>query len=158
MAGRGEGIPGDVEPAIAREQLVGVFADFQEFDELPELRWIFRTDVGSLAEKVLGITDTPYLLIDFRIAEARVDYKRSGYDACRFEQQMAAVGQIDNILHRRDVLCIFFQVQELPQHKVWRKPHIIIIHDNSCVPLVASGKAERVAINGNSCFKRTTSC
>ena len=70
VAGRGEWIPGDVEPAIAREQLVGVFADLQEFDELPELRWIFRTDVGSLAEKVLGITDTPYLLVDFRIAEA----------------------------------------------------------------------------------------
>ena len=49
VAGRGEGIPGDVEPAIAREQLVGVFADLQEFDELPELRGIFRTDVGSLS-------------------------------------------------------------------------------------------------------------
>ena len=31
MAGRREGIPGDVEPAIASEQLVGVFTDLQEF-------------------------------------------------------------------------------------------------------------------------------
>ena len=70
VAGRRKGIPGDVEPAIASEQLVGVFADLQEFYEIPELRGVLRPDVGSLAEKVLGITDTPYLLVDFRIAEA----------------------------------------------------------------------------------------
>ena len=138
VAGRGEWIPGDVEPAIAREQLVGVFADLQEFDELPELRWIFRTDVGSLAEKVLGIADTPYLLVDFRIAEARVDDERSGYDSCRFEQQMAAIGQIDDNLHRRDVLRVFLQIEKLPKFKVRREPHITIydnswfIHGNSC--------------------------
>ena len=139
VAGRGDGIPGDVEPAIAREQLVGVFADLQEFDELPELRGVLRPDVGSLAEKVLGSTDTPYLLIDFRIAEARVDDERSGYDTCRFEQQMAAVGQIDNILHRRDVLRVFLQVEKLAQLKMRREPHITIIYDNSWF------------IHGNSC-------
>ena len=70
VAGQCEGIPRDVEPAIACEQLVGVFADLQEFYEIPELRGVLRPDVGSLAEKMLGSTDTPYLLVDFRIAEA----------------------------------------------------------------------------------------
>ena len=56
MAGRREGIPRDVEPAIACEQLVGVFADLQEFNEIPELRRVLRADVGSLAKKMLGST------------------------------------------------------------------------------------------------------
>ena len=120
VAGRGEGIPRDVEPAIAREQLVGVFADLQEFDEIPELRRVLRPDVGSLAKEVLGSIDTPYLLIDFRIAEARVDDERSGYDTCRFEQQMAAVGQIGNDLHRWDILRILPEVKKLAQFKVRR--------------------------------------
>ena len=70
MTGWREGIPGDVEPAIACEQLVGVFADLQEFNEIPELRGVLRPDVGSLAKKMLGSTDTPNSLVDFRIAEA----------------------------------------------------------------------------------------
>ena len=70
MAGRRKGIPGDVEPPIACEQLVGVFADLQEFYEIPELRRVLRADVCSLAEKMLGSTDTPNSLVDVRIAEA----------------------------------------------------------------------------------------
>ena len=132
MAGRREGIPGDVEPAIAREQLVGVFADLQEFDELPELRRVTRPDVGSLTEQVLGVADTPYPLVDFGISEPRVDDERPSYDACWFEQQMTAVGQIYYILHRRDVLWIFPKVKKLAQLEVRRKSHIIIIHSHSC--------------------------
>jgi hypothetical protein len=45
VAGRREGIPGDVEPAIAGKELVGVFADPQEFNEMPELRRVARSDV-----------------------------------------------------------------------------------------------------------------
>ena len=69
MAGRREGIPGDVEPAIAGKKLVGVFADLQEFNEMPELRWVARLDVGCLAEEMLGGTDTPYPAIDSLVAE-----------------------------------------------------------------------------------------
>ena len=118
MAGRREGIPGDVEPAVAGKQLVGVFADLQEFNELPELRRVARPDVGGLAEKVLGSADTPYPLVDFGIAEAGVDDERSGYDSCRLEQQMAAVGQIRHDLHRGDVLRIFLQIEKLAQFEV----------------------------------------
>ncbi len=131
MAGRREGIPGDVKPAIACEQLVGVFADLQEFDEIPELRGILRPDVGSLAEKVLGSTDTPYLLVDFGIAKARVDDDRSGYDACRFEQQMTAVGQIYYILHRRDVLRILPEVKKLTQLKMLGEPYIVYLGNHN---------------------------
>ena len=113
MAGRSEGIPGYVEPSIASEQLVGVFADLQEFNEIPELRGVLRPDVGSLAEKVLGSTDTPNPLVDFGISEPRVDDERSCYDARRFKQRMAAVGQIDDYLHRWDVLWVFLQIEKL---------------------------------------------
>ena len=139
MTRRREGIPGDVEPAIACEQLVGVFADLQEFNEIPELRGVLRPDVGSLTEKVLGSTDTPYPLVDFGISEPRVDDERSSYDACRFKQQMTAVGQIDNILHRRDVLRIFPKVKKFAKPEMRRKSHIIIIHGHSWF------------IHGNSC-------
>ena len=32
MAGRGEGVPGDVEPAVAGEELVGELPGFEEID------------------------------------------------------------------------------------------------------------------------------
>ena len=131
MTGWREGIPGDVEPAIACEQLVGVFADLQEFNEIPELRGVLRPDVGSLTEKVLGSTDTPYPLVDFGISEPRVDDERSCYDSCRFEQQIAAVGQIDNILHRRDVLWIFPKVKKLAQHKMLGEPYIVYLGNHN---------------------------
>ena len=131
MTGWREGIPGDVEPAIACEQLVGVFADLQEFNEIPELRGVLRPDVGSLTEKVLGSTDTPYPLVDFGISEPRVDDERSCYDSCRFEQQMAAVGQIDDDLHCRDVLRIFPEVKKLAQHKMLGEPYIVYLGNHN---------------------------
>ena len=131
MAGRREGIPGDVEPAVAGQQLVGVFADLQEFDEIPELRGILRPDVGSLAEKMLRCTDAPNFLVDFIIAKARVDDDRSGYDACRFEKQMTAVGQIDDNLHRRDVLRILPEVEKLTQLKMLGEPYIVSLGNHN---------------------------
>jgi hypothetical protein len=69
MAGLGEGIPGDVEPAVAGEQLVGMLADLQVFHERPELRGLLRADVGGLAEQVLRVTHAAYPLVDLGIAE-----------------------------------------------------------------------------------------
>ena len=54
VAGRGEGIPGDVKPAVAGKELVGMLAELEVIDEGLELCRIARADVGSLAEKVLG--------------------------------------------------------------------------------------------------------
>ena len=53
MAGRGEGIPGDVEPGGARQQLVGIGAGLEEIHEALELRGVLRTDIGSLTAEVL---------------------------------------------------------------------------------------------------------
>ena len=53
MAGLGEGVPGDVEPAGARQQLVGVRRGLEEIHEALELGWVFRADVGCLAAEVL---------------------------------------------------------------------------------------------------------
>ncbi len=64
VARRLEGIPGDVQPTVAGEELVGVLADLEKFNEIPELRRVFRADVSSLAEQVLGGTHAPYPLVD----------------------------------------------------------------------------------------------
>jgi hypothetical protein len=48
MAGLGEGIPGDVEPAVAGEQLVGMFADLQVFHESrPKMEPASRNDCAT---------------------------------------------------------------------------------------------------------------
>ena len=43
-----EGIPRDVEPAVAGEELVGIFTSFEEGDEALELGGILGADIGSL--------------------------------------------------------------------------------------------------------------
>ena len=52
-AGRSEGVPGDVEPARASQQLVSVLATLKEDDEASELLGILGTDVGSAGQHVL---------------------------------------------------------------------------------------------------------
>ena len=48
-----EGVPGDMEPAVAGEQLVGEGVGFKEVDEALELLRIFGADICGLADKVL---------------------------------------------------------------------------------------------------------
>ena len=73
VAGRGEGVPGDVKPGGAGEELVGEVVVAEEVDKALELSRIFGTDVGGLAEKVLGVTDTADLAINSLVTEARID-------------------------------------------------------------------------------------
>ena len=58
VAGGTEGRPGDVEPAGAGEELVGQGVMAEEIDQRLELRGVARADVGSLAQEVLGTSDT----------------------------------------------------------------------------------------------------
>jgi len=58
VAGRGEGIPGYVEPARARQQLIGIGAGLEEIHEALELRGVLRADVGCLTSRVLRIVHT----------------------------------------------------------------------------------------------------
>ena len=70
VAGRGEWIPGDMEPAVAGQELVGEVVGFKEVDEALELNRILGTDIGGLAEEMLGIADAPYHIIDSLVTEA----------------------------------------------------------------------------------------
>ena len=48
MAWRGEGIPRDVEPAVAGQELVGKCMGLEEVDQALELLRVLGADVGSL--------------------------------------------------------------------------------------------------------------
>ena len=73
MARLGERIPGEVEPGGAGKELVGEGVGLEEVDETLKLSWVFRTDVGSLTEKMLGIANAPYPAIDSLVTKARID-------------------------------------------------------------------------------------
>ena len=53
VAGLAGGVPGDVEPAGAGEELVAVFTTAEERDETLELLRVAGADVGGAALKVL---------------------------------------------------------------------------------------------------------
>ena len=69
MAGRTEGIPGDVEPAGAGQELVGILTGPKELHEALELLRGLGADVGSLTLEVLGVTDATNLSVDPTVAE-----------------------------------------------------------------------------------------
>ena len=56
VAGCGVGVPGDVEPGGAGQELVGIFATAEECDKALELLRVLGTDVGGLAKQVLRVT------------------------------------------------------------------------------------------------------
>jgi hypothetical protein len=85
VAGLGEGTPGDVEPAIAGEELVGEFVSLEEIDQALELSRVARADVGSLTEEVLRVTDTTHEGIDARVAEAGVNKDGTDHLSGRFQ-------------------------------------------------------------------------
>ena len=53
VSGLGEGVPGDVEPGGARQELVGVRRGLEEIHEALELGRILRADVSCLTAEVL---------------------------------------------------------------------------------------------------------
>ena len=73
VAGWGEGVPGDVEPAGAGEELVGQIVSLEEGHEMLELLRIEGADVGGLADEVLRVADTTHEGVNARVAEAGVD-------------------------------------------------------------------------------------
>ena len=77
MVGRGEGIPGDVEPGGARQQLVGIGAGLEEIHEALELRGVLRADIGSLTAEVLRTADATHQAVHPVVAEARVHDDRA---------------------------------------------------------------------------------
>ena len=110
MARLGEGIPGEVKPSFGGKELVGEGVGLEEVDEALELSWVFGTDVGGLAEKMLGVFDAPYPAIDSFVTEARIDDDGAHDLTGWLQQQMTAIGQIRHNLHRGDILRIFLQI------------------------------------------------
>ena len=62
--------PGNVEPAVTGEELVGVVGMLEEIDQALELLRVARADIGSLAEDVLRVLDATDQGVDAAIAEA----------------------------------------------------------------------------------------
>jgi hypothetical protein len=113
MSWGAEGIPRDVEPAIAGQELVGIFTGFEEGDEALELLGVARADVGSLAKEVLGIGDATDKGVDARVAVARVDEDRTDHLACVFQEHQAAIGHVRHVLHGGLVVGVLAEIKKL---------------------------------------------
>ena len=118
VARRSEGCPRDVEPAIAGQQLVGIGAGAEKVHQALELLRVFGADVGSLTQQVLGVLDTTNQGIDARVAEARVDDDGTDLAACRFQQILAAVFQVEHDLRRWQVVGVLTKVAEFCQREM----------------------------------------
>ena len=118
MAGLGEGVPRDVEPAGAGEELVGEGVMAQEVDEALKLLGVARTDIGGLTEEVLRVLHTAHQRVDIGIAVAGVDDDGTDRRAGGLQEHQATVGHVDNILRRGFVTRVFLGVQKFLQSKV----------------------------------------
>ena len=119
MAGLGEGTPGDVEPAIAREELVCQFMSLEEVDQALELLRVLGADVGSLALQVLRVADAAHMAVDVLVAESGVDDDGTYHLPGRFQEHHAAVGHVCHVLQRGFVARVLPCVQKLLQREVF---------------------------------------
>ena len=120
-----EGTPGDVKPAVAGQELVGVFTGAKEVDQTLELLKVLGSDVGSQAEQVLGVLDTTNQGVHARVAEAGVDDDGADLTTGGFQQHQAAVGHVRHVLHGGFVVGVFDSVDEFRQIKVLRESNVI---------------------------------
>ena len=118
MAGSGEGRPGDVEPAGASEELVGIFTIAEERDQALELGWVLGADVGGLTEQVLGVLDASNEGVDTAVAKAGVDDDGTDFLTGRLQQHQAAIGQISDDLQRGLVVGVLLNIEKFAQRKV----------------------------------------
>ncbi len=113
MAGWGDGVPGDVKPAGAGEELVGQFVSLQEVHKFEELGGIAGTDVSGQAEEVLRGRDASYMAVDARVAETGVDDDGTDDAAGGLQKVLATVGHVGNVLDGGGVVGVFAEVQKL---------------------------------------------
>ena len=112
MSWRSKGSPGDVEPAIAREKLVGEFVSLEEVDQALELLRVLGADVGGLAEEVLRVTDSTHEGVDARVTEAGVDEDGADHLPGGFQEHHAAIDHVRHVLHGGFVVRVFSHVDE----------------------------------------------
>ena len=119
MARRSKGIPGDVEPAGAGQELVGQVVGLEEVDEALELARVLGTNVGGLAREVLRVTDSTHEGVDARVAEAGVDEDGTDHLAGGFQQILATILQVEQHLYRWQVVRVLLQIEEFCQRKMF---------------------------------------
>ena len=107
-----------MEPAIAGQELVGIFTIAEEHDQVLELGGVTRADVGSLTEQVLRILDAANEGVDAMIAEAGVDDDGTDFLTGRLQQHQTAVGHVHHLLCRRNVGRVLAQIAELCQREM----------------------------------------
>jgi len=119
VSGLGEGTPRDVEPTIAREELVCQFVSLEEVDQAVELLRVLGAYVGSLACEVLRVADAAHMAVDILVAESGVDDDGTDHLPGRFQKHHAAVGHVRHVLQRGFVARVLSCVQKLLQREVF---------------------------------------
>lgn len=125
VSGWSEGRPRNVEPARARQQLVGMLVLFEEVYQALELLWVEWPDVGSLAHEVLRVSHASHPPVHLLTTEAGVDDDRSDHLSRRLQQQDAPDVQVHKVLERGDVLGILLQMKEFAKSEMWRKLYTV---------------------------------
>ena len=119
MSRDAEGVPRDVEPPVAGEELVGEIVSLEEGNEALELLRILGADVGGLAEQVLRVTDSTHEGVDARVAETAVDKDGSDHLPGGFQEHQAAIDHVRHVLHGGFVVRVFAHVQEFVQREMF---------------------------------------
>ena len=125
MSWGAEGSPGDVKPAGAGQELVGVFTGAEEVDEALKLLGVFGADVGSLAKEVLRVANATDQGVDARVAEAGVDEDGTDHLAGGLQEHQAAIGHVRHELHGGLVVGVLAEIKKLAQTKVGRQSRVI---------------------------------
>ena len=125
MSWGAEGSPGDVEPAGAGQELVGVFTGAEEVNEALELARVFRADVGSLAKEVLGVANATNQGVDARVTVAGIDDDGTDHLPGGLQKHQTAIGHVRHMLHGRLVVGILAQIEKFAKFKVGRQPRVI---------------------------------
>ena len=112
MSRDAEGSPGDVEPPVAGEELVGEFVSLEEGNEALELLRILGADVGGLAEQVLRVTDSAHQGVDARVAETAVDEDGTDHQSGGLQEHHAAIDHVRHVLHGGFIVRVFAHVEE----------------------------------------------
>jgi len=112
VAGEGEGIPGNVEPAGAGEELVSQIVSLEEVHEALELAGVLGADVGSLALQMLRVANATDQGVDARVAVAGIDDDRADHLAGGLQEHQAAIGHVRHELHGGLVVGVLAQIEK----------------------------------------------
>lgn len=113
MSRSAEGIPRDVEPAGAGEELVSQIVSFEEVYEALELLGVFGADVGSLAKEVLRVLDTADKGVDARVTVAGIDDDGTDHLSGGLQKHQAAIGHVRHELHGGLVVGVLAEIKKL---------------------------------------------